>query len=86
MTDSTNPQEPTGAERLFGDFAPALVGFTDDVLFGQVWTRHELSPKAPKAIPTGASSVRRSNNCAFQSSSTVSSSTESAPTGSGVMG
>jgi 4-carboxymuconolactone decarboxylase len=35
-------KEPSGAERMFGDFAPALVRFTDDVLFGQVWTRQEL--------------------------------------------
>jgi len=38
-----NP-EPSDAQRMFGDFAPALVGFTDDVLFGQVSTRPELSP------------------------------------------
>ena len=37
--------EPSGAARIFGDFAPALVGFTDDVLFGQVWEREELSPR-----------------------------------------
>jgi len=37
--------EPSGAERMFGDFAPALVRFTDDVLFGQVWKRQDLSPK-----------------------------------------
>ena len=35
--------EPSGARRQFGDFAPALVAFTDDTLFGQVWTRPELS-------------------------------------------
>jgi 4-carboxymuconolactone decarboxylase len=35
----------TSAQQAFGDFAPALVAFTDDVLFGQVWTRAELSPK-----------------------------------------
>ena len=29
--------EPTGAEKMFGDFAPGLVHFTDDVLFGEVW-------------------------------------------------
>src|ERR1700722_16322559 len=34
---------PSVAARMFGDFAPALVGFTDDTLFGQVWTRPELS-------------------------------------------
>jgi hypothetical protein len=38
-------KEPSGAQKLLGDFAPALVGFTDDVLFGQVWTRPQLSPK-----------------------------------------
>jgi 4-carboxymuconolactone decarboxylase len=37
--------EPSGAQRKFGDFGPALVGYTDDVLFGQVWMRPELSPK-----------------------------------------
>ena len=44
MTDAQNSQ-PSGAEKMFGDFAPALVGFTDDVLFGQVWKREQLSPK-----------------------------------------
>lgn len=38
-------EEPSGAEKLFGDFAPALVRFTDDVLFGQVWKRDQLSAK-----------------------------------------
>src|SRR4051795_9571441 len=37
--------EPSGAQKMFGDFAPGLVGFTDEVLFGQVWTRPHLSPK-----------------------------------------
>ena len=36
---------PPGAARQFGEFAPGLVHFTDDVLFGQVWTRPELSPR-----------------------------------------
>ena len=39
----TYDNEPSGAEKRFGDFAPAPVGFT--VLFGQVWTRPQLSPK-----------------------------------------
>jgi len=30
---------------MFGDFAPALVNFTDSVLFGQVWPRTELSQR-----------------------------------------
>jgi 4-carboxymuconolactone decarboxylase len=43
MTDATPASEPSGAQKAFGDFAPAFAGFTDDVLFGQVWTRQELS-------------------------------------------
>jgi 4-carboxymuconolactone decarboxylase len=42
MTDST---PPSTVRSMLGDFAPALVDFTDDVLFGQVWTRPELTPK-----------------------------------------
>lgn len=48
MTEQTNPapeKEPSGAAKMFGDFAPALVNFTDDTLFGEVWTRPELSPR-----------------------------------------
>jgi alkylhydroperoxidase/carboxymuconolactone decarboxylase family protein YurZ len=47
MEDMTeNTKEPSGAQKAFGDFAPAFVSFTDDVLFGQVWTRPELSAMA----------------------------------------
>lgn len=45
MLESAEHKEPSGAEKMLGDFAPALVRFTDDVLFGQVWPRQELSPK-----------------------------------------
>ncbi len=38
-------KELSGAAKQSGGFAPGLVGFTDDVLFGQVWTRPELSPR-----------------------------------------
>ena len=37
--------EPSGAQRMFGDFAPALVGYTDEVLFGDVWKRDALAPR-----------------------------------------
>jgi 4-carboxymuconolactone decarboxylase len=46
--------EPSGAQKAFGDFAPALVGFTDDVLFGQVWPREQLSPKDRSLITVAA--------------------------------
>jgi 4-carboxymuconolactone decarboxylase len=41
----SEPEEkvPSPVAQMFGDFAPALVEFTDDTLFGQVWTRPELS-------------------------------------------
>ena len=49
-------KEPSGAATMFGDFAPALVGFTDDVLFGQAWAREELSPR-DRSLVTVASLV-----------------------------
>ena len=49
-------KEPSVAEKRFGDFAPALVHFTDDVLFGQVWPRQELSAK-DRSLVTVASLV-----------------------------
>jgi 4-carboxymuconolactone decarboxylase len=52
----TERQEPSGAQKMFGDFAPAFVRFTDDVLFGQDWTRPELSPK-DRSLVTVASLV-----------------------------
>ncbi|MET7419989.1 carboxymuconolactone decarboxylase family protein [Dactylosporangium sp. NPDC005555] len=42
MTEKT---APSGARRMFGDFAPALVDYTDNVLFGKVWERSELSAR-----------------------------------------
>jgi 4-carboxymuconolactone decarboxylase len=45
MADDAQNSQPSGAQKMLGDFAPALVGFTDDVLFGQVWKREQLSPK-----------------------------------------
>jgi 4-carboxymuconolactone decarboxylase len=54
MTDSGQDREPSGAQRMFGDFAPALVGFTDDVLFGQVWERRELSSKERSLVTVAA--------------------------------
>jgi 4-carboxymuconolactone decarboxylase len=46
--------EPSGAQKAYGDFAPALVGFTDDVLFGQVWRRTGLSPKERSLVTVAA--------------------------------
>jgi 4-carboxymuconolactone decarboxylase len=54
MSETTEEHQPSGAERLFGDFAPALVGYTDDVLFGEVWKRTELSPKERSLVTVAA--------------------------------
>jgi 4-carboxymuconolactone decarboxylase len=56
----TENKELSGAEKMFGDFAPALVQFTDNVLFGQVWTRSELSPKE-RSLVTVACLVTNGN-------------------------
>ncbi|HAM27652.1 MAG TPA: 4-carboxymuconolactone decarboxylase [Microbacteriaceae bacterium] len=37
--------EQTPAQQLIGDFAPKLVALTDDVLFGDIWERPEISPR-----------------------------------------
>ena len=54
MTDTAPAREPSGAEKMFGDFAPGLVRFTDDVLFGEVWKRPQLSPKERSLITVAA--------------------------------
>ena len=51
---TTHADEPSGAERLFGNFAPEFVSLTDEVLFGQVWTRQELSPKERSLVTVAA--------------------------------
>lgn len=32
-------------KKMYGDFVPKLVSLTDEVLFGDVWDRTELSPR-----------------------------------------
>jgi 4-carboxymuconolactone decarboxylase len=36
---------PTNARKGFGDIAPTLATVTDEVLFGEIWERPELSPR-----------------------------------------
>ncbi len=38
-------KESSIAQRMYGDFAPKLVRYTDDWLFGEVWVGKELSPR-----------------------------------------
>jgi len=46
--------QPTTARRLMGDFAPKLRELTDDVLFGDVWARPELSPRDRSLVTISA--------------------------------
>jgi hypothetical protein len=46
--------EQTPAQRAVGDFAPKLVELTDNVLFGDVWERTELT-KRDRSLITVAS-------------------------------
>jgi 4-carboxymuconolactone decarboxylase len=45
MTDKTAPRKSP-----FGDIAPALGDYTDNVLFGDVWKRPQLSPRARSLV------------------------------------
>ncbi|HXZ79622.1 MAG TPA: carboxymuconolactone decarboxylase family protein [Terriglobales bacterium] len=49
-------QEPSAARKMLGDFAPKLVELTDDVLFGDVWERPELS-KRDRSLATVAALI-----------------------------
>ena len=50
----SEPKEQSAAQRLIGDFAPKLVELTDDVLFGDVWAREQLSPRDRSLITVAA--------------------------------
>ena len=50
---STTP-EPSTAQRLVGDIAPKLAELTDQVLFGDVWTRPELAQRDRSLITVAA--------------------------------
>ena len=47
-------KEPSRAQQLVGDFAPKLAQLTDDVLFGDVWERTELSPRDRSLVTVAA--------------------------------
>jgi 4-carboxymuconolactone decarboxylase len=46
--------QPTPAQRLIGDFSPKLVELTDNVLFGDVWERPELSKRDRSLVTVAA--------------------------------
>jgi 4-carboxymuconolactone decarboxylase len=50
----SEPKEQTRAQQLMGDFAPKLAELTDDVLFGDVWQRTELSARDRSLVTVSA--------------------------------
>jgi 4-carboxymuconolactone decarboxylase len=44
-TNKRMKREPSTIKKTYGDFAPKLVELTDEVLFGDVWERSELSKR-----------------------------------------
>jgi 4-carboxymuconolactone decarboxylase len=58
--------QPTPAQKTFGDIAPALADYSDKVLFGDVWERPGLSPR-DRSLITVASliSLYRTNELPF---------------------
>src|SRR6516164_4001661 len=46
--------QPSRARQLLWDFAPKMVSLTDDVLFGDIWERAELSPRDRSLITVAA--------------------------------
>jgi 4-carboxymuconolactone decarboxylase len=45
---------PSGPRKQFGDFAPKLAALTEDVLFGDVWERADLSKRDRSLITCAA--------------------------------
>jgi 4-carboxymuconolactone decarboxylase len=50
----SEPKQESAVQKMLGDFAPKLVQVTDDVLFGDVWAREELSPRDRSLITVAA--------------------------------
>ncbi len=47
-------QEQTPAQKLIGTFLPKMVSLTDDVLFGDIWERTDLSKRDRSLITVAA--------------------------------
>lgn len=50
----SDTNQPSRAQTLIGDFAPKMVALTDDVLFGDIWERTELSKRDRSLITIAA--------------------------------
>lgn len=50
----SEPGTQSRAREMIGDFAPKLVSLSEDVLFGDIWARTELSPRDRSLITVAA--------------------------------
>ncbi|MFB3880744.1 MAG: carboxymuconolactone decarboxylase family protein [Armatimonadota bacterium] len=50
----SDPKEASAVQKAIGGIAPKLAQLTDDVLFGDVWARKELSPRDRSLITVAA--------------------------------
>jgi 4-carboxymuconolactone decarboxylase len=50
----TSSQQPTRAQQLMGDVDPKLAELTDNVLFGDVWERKQLSKRDRSLVTVAA--------------------------------
>ncbi|WP_231962596.1 carboxymuconolactone decarboxylase family protein [Aquirufa nivalisilvae] len=50
----TEEKKVSAAEKMLGDFAPRLLDYTDNVLFGDVWEGKELSRRERSLITVAA--------------------------------
>jgi 4-carboxymuconolactone decarboxylase len=49
-------KQAEGPRQQFGDIAPVLAGYSEDVLYGQVWENPDLSPR-DRSLVTVASLI-----------------------------
>jgi 4-carboxymuconolactone decarboxylase len=60
MTDNNTTSTESAMQKMVGDFAPKFVSLTDDMLFGDIWARPELSPR-DRSLITIASLITGGN-------------------------
>jgi 4-carboxymuconolactone decarboxylase len=52
--EEASAKKQTRAQQLFGDIAPKMAQLTDDVLYGDVWQRPELSKRDRSLVTVSA--------------------------------
>lgn len=53
-SDVTTGKQPSRAQQLYGDIAPKLAELTDEVLYGDIWERPQLSKRDRSLVTVSA--------------------------------